>query len=312
MFGLRQFNNPMNRYLRHLPIYFGIFLSFTAIASPISLTETSTVQYFQGSLSQLTEKAQAEEKPYLIYFYTDWCEPCQDLEEDALKNLRVSKYLNEHYLSFRINAEILKRGEEALADQFEVNLFPTVLIFSDAGALIHQFSGYKDPTELLAELKTFHFEHSAGSPQEEEVDSPEPNTDFERDESFVKGPSGNSSDIYTPNTKKPEWSKKSSSQTLPRGDGLFKMELQRHNGEGFAVQVGVFKEYQNAIFKMEQCKSYFDKQLLMDVNSLQKEPVFKVMYGPFGSMAEAKEFMRKYKQASQQAAVLVDLSWFRK
>ncbi|MEM7366983.1 MAG: thioredoxin family protein [Bacteroidota bacterium] len=304
----------MNRYFRHLPIFFGTLLSITAFASPQHSADLAELQFFQGTLSQLKTKAQIENKPYLIYFYTDWCEPCQDLQEETLGNMRVSQYLNDHYLTFRIDAEILKRGEEALADEFEVDLFPTVLIFGEAGNLIHQFSGFKDPGELLGELKTFYFENSATPLQALDPETEETYPDrMERDETFVKHSSGKATDAYSRSLEEPEWKKKSpSSHKIPRGDGLFKMNIMRHNSDGFAVQVGVFKEYQNAIFKMEQCKSYFDQQMLLNVNSLQKEPVFKVMYGPFSSMIEAKAFMREYKQASQQAAVLVDLSWFKK
>lgn len=323
--------------MNHVHHLFVIILSFVIPFTGYSRTNQSSdptaIQFFEGTLPQLKAKAQAEQKPYMVYFYTDWCEPCQTLSNETLSSEKVSRYLNAHYLTFKIDADVSTRGEEALADQFNVDLFPTILIFASTGELIDQFHGFKSPDELLIELSLVYDDNVELESETESVPelkplvithTPKAKAELEiLDYHYVpKAEEGiESSDDSEFDSRSIDMSQSlstvevkdypSSSQSLPRGDGLYRMEIQRHNSAGYAVQIGVFKEYQNAIFKMEQSKMQFDQEMLMNVNSLNNEPVFKIMYGPFPTMPEAKAFMKDYQRETQQASILVDLSWFK-
>ncbi len=56
---------------------------------------------FQAALDLQKES----KKPLMVFVYTDWCKFCKMMEADVFKNQKAVKYLNEHFLNVRLNAE---------------------------------------------------------------------------------------------------------------------------------------------------------------------------------------------------------------
>jgi len=54
---------------------------------------------------ELEESLSKEEKPVVIYFYTDWCVYCKKMEKHAFKNSEVISELNEKFYVVKMNAE---------------------------------------------------------------------------------------------------------------------------------------------------------------------------------------------------------------
>ncbi len=118
-----------------------------------------------GYAEALTE-AEAADKPVLVYFYTDWCPYCRQLNSELLAADEVQRELA-GMLAVRVNAE---RGpdERSLAAHYRVRGYPALFLYSvnagngypggDFRPIRRTVSGedgvrLKTPTEFVATLQ---------------------------------------------------------------------------------------------------------------------------------------------------------------
>lgn len=91
-------------------------------------------------------------KKGFLHFYTDWCHYCKVMNKNTFTDAKIIAYLNENFVSIRVNAE----QEKAVARQYGVSPVPdNWFIAEDASALSHQ-PGYIPPERLLDMLKFLH------------------------------------------------------------------------------------------------------------------------------------------------------------
>jgi thioredoxin-like negative regulator of GroEL len=103
----------------------------------------------ESTYSAGLEKAKATGRPLMIDFFTTWCGPCRRLDETTWANKEVKAFLAERTIPIKIDAE----KESALAEQFSVEAFPTVVFVSQDGKEIDRFVGYLSPTDFLSEAR---------------------------------------------------------------------------------------------------------------------------------------------------------------
>ena len=85
----------------------------------------------------------------LIDVYTTWCAPCKQLDETTWKDAEVRAWLAETAVSLKVDAE----EDEALAERFRVNAYPTLLLLKPDGTEIDRLVGYRDPGRFLADAR---------------------------------------------------------------------------------------------------------------------------------------------------------------
>lgn len=78
-----------------------------------------------GYRQAMTQKEQIH-KPVLLFFHTDWCQSCKELETNVLGQPRVIKYLNK-FIPVQIDPE-LNKANYNIADQYAVTGYPTLLL----------------------------------------------------------------------------------------------------------------------------------------------------------------------------------------
>lgn len=83
------------------------------------------------------------EKPIFVDFYADWCGPCRMLAP-VLAEIAEER---DDVLVGKVNVD----REGALAEAFEINSIPAVLLFKD-GKLIKGAVGYRQKAQLLEML----------------------------------------------------------------------------------------------------------------------------------------------------------------
>ncbi|HEY49471.1 MAG TPA: DUF255 domain-containing protein [Dehalococcoidia bacterium] len=79
-------------------------------------------------LSDWTEalnKAQDENKPIMIYFYTELCPACRHLEENAFSDGALSAYLNDNIICLESNAD-----RSTLHNRYEIKGTVPTTVFS--------------------------------------------------------------------------------------------------------------------------------------------------------------------------------------
>ena len=78
--------------------------------------------------TQALEKAQDEDKPLAIYFYTDVCPSCRKVEDSVFKDGEVGDFFNESFVSLKSNA-----GRSTLYKKYGISAVPTIVFSSPDG-----------------------------------------------------------------------------------------------------------------------------------------------------------------------------------
>lgn len=135
------------------------FMAITAMLLIASCTPktTETISEPQESLGilfvedqsyeSILAKAKEEGKPVLIDFYTTWCAPCKWLEKDVFSLPQVYEYYNTNVVNYKVNAEDF--DGVALAQQYEVNAYPTLVYLTQDGDFIRKHEGMTTATKFI-------------------------------------------------------------------------------------------------------------------------------------------------------------------
>ncbi len=110
--------------------------------------ESTLVNFIEtDSIYRVFDLAQKENKLTLLEFYTDWCLPCQIMDETVYQNKIVSRFLNENFVNYKINAE--KLNGPTLGFLYQVKQYPTFLFLNSKGRIIKRHNGSLNQTELM-------------------------------------------------------------------------------------------------------------------------------------------------------------------
>ncbi|MCK5682527.1 thioredoxin family protein [bacterium] len=140
-------------------LYYTVLLLFSMT---LSLSASKNWYEFEEGIA----KAEAEKKPVVIDFYTDWCKWCKVMDEKTFSVPEVEKYLFEHYVPIRINAEsqdaISYQGKEftyaTLTRYFGVNSYPSLAYLDKNGEFLTIIPGYIEKDQFLKIITYIHKE----------------------------------------------------------------------------------------------------------------------------------------------------------
>jgi len=116
-------------------------------------------------LPKAEAKAKADKKMVLLDFTgSDWCPACIQLRKQVFSKPEFAKYAQEHLVlvevdfpETKIQSEELKKANQALAEKFKVEEYPTVIILNSAGEKVgeadYDGGGPKKFIETLEKLR---------------------------------------------------------------------------------------------------------------------------------------------------------------
>jgi thiol-disulfide isomerase/thioredoxin len=89
---------------------------------------SSSYSWYQGAggFVQGFEEAETADKAVLVYFYTDWCPYCRQLDRDLLSRARVEE-TTKLYVKIKINPEA-GYAERLLGDRYGVTGYPSLFL----------------------------------------------------------------------------------------------------------------------------------------------------------------------------------------
>ncbi len=76
-------------------------------------------------------------------------------------------------------------------------------------------------------------------------------------------------------------------ESIATGQGLFRFSVQRQPSKGFGVQVGAFAEYGNVLVQAEKLERTFNQPVIVNINQLEGQTVYKIVVGAFDSRTDA-------------------------
>ena len=98
------------------------------------------------------EKVKNNGKKGFLHFYTDWCTYCKLMVEKTFSDAKVRRYLNDHFVPMRVNAE----NEKDVAKQYGVSRFPSTWFLAEDAENIGNRPGFIPPDLMLSMLKYIH------------------------------------------------------------------------------------------------------------------------------------------------------------
>ncbi len=119
----------------------------TIIASSERVNNSEVIKWYSYKKGMALGKSDGK-KVYLS-FYADWCGFCKVFDNTTYKDPRVISFLNENFISIRVNTD----KEKSLAADYRVTGLPSNWFISETGERIGNRPGYIQPKEFLIFLK---------------------------------------------------------------------------------------------------------------------------------------------------------------
>ncbi len=91
------------------------------------------------------------DKPIVIDFYTDWCTWCKKLDTEVYTDPRAIDFFSKKMVLYKTNAEV----DTALAHQFNISGYPTLVMTDSKGNEIDRIIGYLPADEFLKQLEDY-------------------------------------------------------------------------------------------------------------------------------------------------------------
>lgn len=123
---------------------FTVFLTLAAQAN-------DGVHFVDGAYDQVVRQAKNQKKLLLLDFTAAWCLPCKEMDREVFPDADLGAFVNETFVSFKVKAD--KSAGKAIARDFGVGAYPTILIVDNRGMVVKRIIGYRTADYLLDELR---------------------------------------------------------------------------------------------------------------------------------------------------------------
>ena len=103
--------------------------------------------YVGGTLTEIVDRANSENKPVFIDFTAAWCAPCKLMDEEIYSYKSVYEFYNSNFINYRIDIE--KENGPNIAFLYEINVLPALIFLDKKGRIITKTTGSVGIQRLL-------------------------------------------------------------------------------------------------------------------------------------------------------------------
>jgi thioredoxin-like negative regulator of GroEL len=128
-------------------------LPLILLSATIGINARADVKFLTGTFKEALSRAEAEKKPVMIDFTTDWCRWCDTLDVRTYSDAKVTEFVHNSVIPFKIDAE---KGEGIeIAKKYVVRAYPTILLITSDGEEIDRMLGFMPPEPFLKALQDY-------------------------------------------------------------------------------------------------------------------------------------------------------------
>jgi thiol:disulfide interchange protein len=110
---------------------------------------------WRTDLRAALDDARADDRRALVYFYADWCPPCQRLAKTVFSHEPTAQRLADAVVPIKADVTSPDPGEaQAFHDAWGVQALPTMILFDAQGREISRHVGTLDRGQLIAWVTT--------------------------------------------------------------------------------------------------------------------------------------------------------------
>ena len=105
------------------------------------------IQFIESDWKKALAEAKKQNKLIFLDAYTTWCGPCRMLKQYTFPDKAVGEFFNENFINIALDME--KGDGPAIARQYQVNAYPTLIFADGDGNMVTYTKGYIDAKQLL-------------------------------------------------------------------------------------------------------------------------------------------------------------------
>lgn len=239
-------------------------------------SETTKINYLEGSFDKLQTEAKKKNKPYFVYVHSLKTK----FDSVTFENKYVQMYVNKRYLAQKIQAPSLY--SDYVVKKYEVKNFPQILVFTPEGKLVDRITSYLSPKKLIARLQLHERKH------------------------------GSSNDLISDFAKaaNPELSLKLQTQGQIQEVYHFSIRPYGVEEKTIGIQLGVFENYQNLVNNVSELELHWHDNILVTFVEVDGKILYRLLLGPFYSYEHAEVYNRNLKEKMGLRGILVSLENF--
>ncbi len=108
-------------------------------------------------------KAKKEKKYILVDVFATWCKPCALMDKNIYTLDSIGSFVNDHFLPIKVQMDSASSDNQQtknwysdaayIGKEYKISVFPTFLIFSPEGKLVHRGIGYKSPERFMTFMR---------------------------------------------------------------------------------------------------------------------------------------------------------------
>ena len=116
--------------------------------------KTASLSFYDLPYADFMGELEGNYKKGLIFFHTDYCYPCQQINEVFMGDPAAIELVQSNFLPYKLDA-FEKEPGMMLAEKYQVAKYPTFLVIDDDGTEIGRSSFEGDKEKFLAEIRSF-------------------------------------------------------------------------------------------------------------------------------------------------------------
>jgi thioredoxin 1 len=146
---ITKFNSGFYRYFIQLTFVGTLFFAGNkaGIVPATALTNSSHIVFIEDQFDEALKQGKLQNKYIFVDAYATWCGPCKMLKKRTFTDDKAAAFFNANFINVSIDME--KGQGPALAAEWRLQAYPTLIIFSPQGKPVLGAVGYINADELI-------------------------------------------------------------------------------------------------------------------------------------------------------------------